>query len=532
MRHTIFWLLVFGIATFLFACVDVEDVIDPRFQFVTNSENGSVRESYSYGDSISFEVTFTDNSSIVKSEVAISKVGSAITDTINTWGIYITEDDSLSGSRFVRRTVRKKIPTLFNGNFLETGRYFLYLSVEDVGGSLITFSDTFNITNDQSAPEITIDELGLSRDEDDNYQACAGFVVPIDGYIKDNTQIESLQYRFTREGNSAQFSSSRLFTLNTTIPVENDSLYLANIFGNFGVIVPRSISGVNVQSETLLLTVIATDNFGNKSTSTPIPIVVNCDTEIPTIQVLKTTPTLNQELNFNIPVEGSFSIDEIRFADVSGLNSINIELVGSDPNPIQSETIVLEPDITEIDFTDDPRFTVNSGEGIFDNIGDIFTLIITATDSEDPANVATTRITLNTVEDASPTIEVVDLLINPNDQTIDTTFINVTDGAAFNATNVIERAEAIDVVSYLIASGKIQDDIGIGSIEFTWTRPDESISFTTTLEDTPIVVQLNDLILVNSFTFPIGMNGDYVLKIKITDTKENTTEVSYTIRIN
>jgi hypothetical protein len=542
MRHTIFWLLVFGIATFLFACVDVQDVIDPRFQFVVNSEDGIIKDTYYYGDSISFEVTFTDNSSIVKSEVAIGKESSDpinnpvdITDTVSSWGIYITELADLSGSRFVQRIVNEKIPTIFKGEFLDPGTYFIYLSVEDVGGTFIDFKETFTIVADQTEPTITIDGLGLQKDASDNYEACVGFVVPVDGYVKDNTKIKSLQYRFTRESNTSEFSTSEPQVINSDVPTENDSVYIATIFGEFGVTIPSQIAGVDVESETLLFTVIATDTFNNKSTSTSIPIVVNCDTEIPTIQVLKTTPVLNSNLVFDIPVGGSFSIDSIRFTDISGLGDIALDLRKGSLSVI-AQNIGIPAGVVDTTFVDESSFQfiggTNTGD-LFSIIGNIYTLTITATDLESPANVATIRITLNTVEDASPTIEVVDLLINPDNQVIDTIFINVSDGGIFNATDVIVRAEAIPVVSYLIASGKVQDDIGISSIEFIWERPDNTNeSFTPIVENTPTVVQLDDLVPADLFTFPRDVDGVYLFTIKITDTINNITEVSYTIRVD
>jgi hypothetical protein len=547
MRHTIFWLLVFGIATFLFACVDVQDVIDPRFQFVVNSEDGIIKDTYYYGDSISFEVTFTDNSSIVKSEVAIGKESSDpinnpvdITDTVSSWGIYITELADLSGSRFVQRTVNEKIPTIFKGEFLDPGTYFIYLSVEDVGGTFIDFKETFTIVADQTEPTITIDGLGLQKDASDNYEACVGFVVPVDGYVKDNTKIKSLQYRFTRESNTSEFSTSEPQVINSDVPTENDSVYIATIFGEFGVTIPSQIAGVDVESETLLFTVIATDTFNNKSTSTSIPIVVNCDTEIPTVQVLKTTPVLNSNLVFDIPVGGSFSIDSIRFTDISGLGDITLDLRKGSLSVI-AQNIGIPAGVVDTTFVDESSFQfiggTNTGD-LFSIIGNIYTLTITATDLESPANVATIRITLNTVEDASPTIEVVDLLINPDNQVIDTIFINVSDGGIFNATDVIVRAEAIPVVSYLIASGKVQDDIGINSIEFIWERPNSTNEpFTPVVENTPTVVQLDDLIPVDLFSFPTNSDGsrlvgDYIFTILIEDTIGNITEVSYIIQID
>ncbi|MFT6961174.1 MAG: hypothetical protein ACJAWV_000884, partial [Flammeovirgaceae bacterium] len=117
-------------------------------------------------------------------------------------------------------------------------------------------------------------------------------------------------------------------------------------------------------------------------------------------------------------------------------------------------------------------------------------------------------------------------------------FINVSDGGIFNATDVIVRAEAIPVVSYLIASGKVQDDIGINSIEFIWERPNSTNEpFTPVVENTPTVVQLDDLIPVDLFSFPTNSDGsrlvgDYIFTILIEDTIGNITEVSYIIQID
>jgi hypothetical protein len=52
------------------------------------------------------------------------------------------------------------------------------------------------------------------------------------------------------------------------------------------------------------------------------------------------------------------------------------------------------------------------------------------------------------------------------------------------------------------------------------------------VENTPTVVQLDDLVPADLFTFPRDVDGVYLFTIKITDTINNITEVSYTIRVD
>ena len=184
-------LLQISIALFsvliLNACVEVLDVLAPVIILEVDNPEETFKETYYYGDSIKFKVSFRDNSSIVKSEVAITKFGSSITDTTTTWGIYRTEPDTLKGSRFVSRTIAEEVPTVFNSAYLATGLYVAYLSVEDRGGTVITLQDTFNIQSDITPPVasgIQIDK-GLQEISPGEYAVCPGLAIPIDsGFLE------------------------------------------------------------------------------------------------------------------------------------------------------------------------------------------------------------------------------------------------------------------------------------------------------------------------------------------------------------
>ena len=502
------------------ACVEIQDILGPT---ITLSENdNTIEDRYYYGDSLKFTVNFKDNVAIVKSEVAITKFGSDITDTVNSWGVYVTEPDTLSGSRFVTRVIREEIPTVFKGEYLDTGFYIAYLSVEDRGGTKQEFSDTFSISSDITPPVIDDVIVNLPQNASGQYEACPNFVVPVSGIVTDNTQLALVGF---------EVGTSRIPYITQSTTLEDDEILLENFLtGGRTIRMPADLP----QGATTVK-VIAIDVFGNESSSS-FEIFNDCDLETPTINITASEPTINRS-GFTSIIEGQqFDLTSLEISDNKELDKVEFRLFNESNQVITSyERTSIGADNTVFTTADNllfPSTPFTSGD-----IGETFTVIVKAFDLD--GNVAEESIPLSVERDDLPFISSMDFLLNPGGPR-DSTYANATNNATFVVTDIIADALAVDpsYINFILPEGKAEDDVGIESISMVWSHVPSGRVLNTVLlggasgtpfiggDSTPSVVKFSDYLSNSSLTFEAGL-GTYRLDIIIEDTNSQRASFTY-----
>jgi hypothetical protein len=289
-----------------------------------------------------------------------------------------------------------------------------------------------------------------------------------------------------------------------------DSVDLASVFGN-SIIIPTNVAN----GTTLPLQLQATDIEGNVSQVAAIDILVECDDNIPVINLLITDPALNAAGLVEVIQGQELFITGGVITDDDELDSLFIYFVDGN-----TETLLVEEDISG-------NTTANLATLFGDisvpiptttRVGDSYEIVVLATDisgNESVAYIADILITRN----APPQILVANTYIND----IETNFS-------------LTNANAIPAGSTVRVEGKIEEDVALEYYKITWGIEGQ--------EET--IVDLNQIDLEDelpfNFTNPIAENDfttdenarigtRYVLTFFVKDTLNGEVQLKYTFVI-
>lgn len=507
---------IFGFILLCFlGCVDVEDVLSPII-FVDNDNGNIVSDTLYYQDTLKFTVNFQDNVSIDTSIVAITRLGADISDSINNWVIFITERDTLRGSRFVTREINQLVPATLPyspNDYTPVDKYVISLFAIDKAKGVRTFQDTFYLCDDITPPEFH--ELSLDLETvDDTLFTCPGFTIPISGGASDNTQ-------FRRYGYSFNGGLERSIDANSS-NMEFDSLDLTTLFTG-----PRSVSIPDtLNNQTVSLTIFAEDFFRNKIEQTFL-INVDCDTKGPEIRIVSTTPTISDENEVSVVTDTQFSLDSIVVTDSSAIGLIEIYFGQTGGATLYKSYTFPDPP-KEVNLGSIDQLLFPDPLNVFTQVGLTYDLTIKAYDTVtffSPNGNESENISINLIikQDDPVNIASLDLILNEGDASSQT-FKNADTTSVYTISIADDLSSDPNFINRIIPDGKAEDDVGITNITMEWILPDNQV-ITVADQDfdpTEVVIKLRDF-HDNQLIFDSEMQGTYVLQISLSDVKRTQT---------
>ena len=500
------------------ACVDVEDVLPPFID--TSAVDGNlVPDTVYYQDTIRFSVSFSDNVIVDSTVVAITPLGTDIADSVSNWIIFITENDTLRGSRNVTRNIEERVPAYITAinDYTPTGKYVISLFAIDKADGVVATSDTFLLCDDVTPP--VFDELSVDLEiRNGNLFTCPGFTIPVSGKVSDNTQLRRIGYYFNNE---------TPFSLDvSTGEVEYDTIDLStSLDGSRSVVVPDELN-----NQTLTLTIFAEDIFRN-TTEQSFTVEVDCDTKGPDINIVSTSPSLNDENVAYVVTDNQFTIDSLVITDESAIDSVEIYFSLQGSTPVLYKSYSIDPPTPEVLLGDLDNLIFPSQLLPFTQAGLTYVVTIRAYDTvtifSNTGNVSENiDIELITKEDDPVEIPVIDLILNEGDGTSQT-FQNADTASTYTISIANDLNSDPLFINHIIADGKAEDDVGIQNLTMEWINPNNTTIRVTSTDFDPAeaVIKLRDY-HDNELAFDDTLTGIYILVIKLTDAKR-TTEYRY-----
>ncbi|NME71144.1 DUF4625 domain-containing protein [Flammeovirga aprica] len=505
-------LYLFAFSTFI-SCIALEDEFVPTV--TTDVVSDKV---YYYQDSFPVAVTFKDNALIQESKIRfqIDDTLSVANDTVVFAFEQLFEDVSARQLQFDSTFI---IPS-----YVRTGKYMMEVSNMDAGENITVDTTYFFIGTDVSDP--IIENFSVTSAVEGNLENdafCRGEKIVVNASILDNVALK-------RFGISIADATPRYFQANS-----NDTVSVADIVQRQLFISDSLTNG------TYNLRLIVEDAFGNQADTTT-QISVNCDDQ-PAVFV-----SYQEENGIEIPSNRivtlfpgeQFKLSSLVFTDAGGLDSARLEVsrIGvapsiGEPAPVTNDTPievdlqgVNEQDLAEV-FNDNFQFNFDllntqAGETIFINI--------TVKDGEQTWEEASFfRFSLVAKEDLAPIIRIADLVI-------DGTKEYVPENEELELTDRLIGKNSIDIA----VEGKVQENVGLASIEYSFTSDREEITsvggalndpsvFTTYPVD--LGTTLNTVFTIDAA--PAGVTGDvfYTLTLTATDIKGQTDAVTYNFKV-
>ncbi|MBD0405091.1 hypothetical protein [Flammeovirga sp. EKP202] len=505
-------LYLFAFSTFI-SCIALEDEFDPTVTTDVVSD-----KIYYYKDSFPVAITFKDNALIEESKVKfqIENPQLIANDTV----IFAFEK---TFSEVLARQLQFDT-TFIVPSYVRTGRYLMEISNKDAGNNFIVDTAYFLIGADVQSPVIENFSVTSAIEGNlENEAFCRAERIVVNALVTDNIALK-------RIGVSIADATPRYFQANSIDTIDVAELVQRQLF----------ISD-SLENGVYNLKLIAEDVFGNTIEETT-QINVNCDDQ-PAVFV-----SYQEESGIEIPSNRivtlfpgeQFSLNSLVFTDAGGLDSARLEVsrIGvapsiGEPAPVVNETPievdlqgVNEQDLAQVFNNDDFQFSFDlldtqAGETIFINI--------TVKDGEQTWEEATFfRFSLVAKEDLAPIIRIADLVI-------DGTKEYVPENDVLDLTDRLIGKNSIDIA----VEGKIQENVGLASIEYSFVSDREEI--------TPVSGALDDPSVFTSYPVDIGttlntaftIDADppvfgeviYTLTITATDIKGQTDDVTYNFRV-
>ncbi|KXX67712.1 hypothetical protein [Flammeovirga sp. SJP92] len=504
-------LYLFAFSTFI-SCIALEDEFDP-----TVTTDVLTDKIYYYNDSFPVSITFKDNALIQEGKVKFQfdNPQSVANDTV------VFEYERTFTDVQARQLQFDSVFII--PSFIRTGKYMMEVSNLDAGENFIADTSYFYIGTDIQAP--TIENLSVTSVVEGNLENdafCRGERIVVNASVLDNVAVK-------RIGVSIADATPRYFQVNSS-----DTVNVADIVQRQLFISDSLTNG------TYNLKLIAEDVFGNAAEVTT-QVDVNCDDQ-PAVFVSYT-----EENGIEIPSNRivtlfpgeQFKLNSLVFTDAGGLDSARLEVsrIGvapsiGEPAPVTNDPPievdlqgVNEQDLAEV-FNDNFQFgfdllDTQAGETIFINI--------TVKDGEQTWEEATFfRFSLVAKEDLAPIIRIADLVI-------DGTKEYVPEDEELELTDRLIGKNSIDIA----VEGKVQENVGLASIEYSFVCDREEIpSVGGALDDPSAFTSYPvDLGTTLNTAFTIDANppvtGDvfYTLTITATDIKGQVDDVTYNFKV-
>ncbi|MEM6297665.1 MAG: DUF4625 domain-containing protein, partial [Bacteroidota bacterium] len=428
-KHLLIWVSL----AYAVSCIPIEDTFEPTINDLF------VGDTYFLEDTLTAETILTDNFGL---EVAYVEIVQIAGETASDWTV--SDSVSLRGGRRFEFAYQSVIP-----QNAAPGLYEITVEVIDAGGNSSFIRRRFNLLGDIRGP-IFIEELDLFQDPsrteifeivNGRYRVCRQSILVVEGKAIDNIGIRRI---------TAQLGD---FPANTRLidpPV--DTLSLLGAF-NGSLIVP-----IDVPDDTELeLVVTVTDTDGNQR-SDSIPIIVNCDDEIPIIDSIRFDVNFDGNNTVNLIELDSFQVTSIGLRDNRALENL---LVFFNPIGEEVDTLYNIPlnGVPEADSAyvigqnggDPIRFILPSVA----QFGDVYQAVFVITDTV--GNLSEVEVfTIGVDNDAGPRITVAELEVN--NTLIESDSTNGTAASPF----MVQEFDQIEIL------GKVEDDRSIENVTVLW----------------------------------------------------------------
>ncbi len=265
------WLFILGFLL-LHACIDIQDKIAPSIDI----GQFKLLDQYQYLDTLKVGVILEDNSSIDCVLITIRSVNPLPGG--NNWSYQEVEKGIQS--RVFERLVKIPVPA-----FIVKSQYEFKVENFDADLNSDVFRDTFAIIGDATPPVIDIQGIGLSplpNGAENEFIACRRDRLTIRGTALDNIQLDRIGYTLS----GPNIRTENFSVAGNINPNEPNSL--ETIFGQL-IGIPQD--ALDNKTAPLTLTIKAIDFEGNES-NTDFKIFVDCDDQLPTIQIAQSLPAI------------------------------------------------------------------------------------------------------------------------------------------------------------------------------------------------------------------------------------------------
>lgn len=468
------------LASSLGACIPIEDRFDP------NSSEFDVLDIFHVRDTFKFDIIFTDNAELDKALIQITQETGVFPAT---W--QITDSVALAGRRF-EYLYDTLIPLGTN-----EGRYKIEVLIFDVGGNTKTITDLFEVVGDIRGPVFSLEVaiLNMEKDSEGRYVACRLQIPELEGYVVDNIGISKIEAQIEGFPKIARVLAAGI-----------DSVSLRGFFGN-DLRIPDNVG----DREELDLTLTATDIDGNVS-SKVVKIIVDCDDQVPTIEVLQTVPELSSTNQVSVITGEEFIISSAKIRDDRVIQDLfvlfNERDADKDTVLVKSinvvDSVAIEDILGEI--------AVQIPETAL--IGSKYDFVMIATDTS--RNVSKPfLVEITVVEDQAPRIIVSNTLIDDLDTLL---------------TKGISGENPIGAGQEVRIEGKVEDDLGLTYYRVFWGIEGQEARIVN-LDGTGIALPLNfaDTRVINEFIVPESARPEeiYRLIIRVKDLRNDEIETVY-----
>lgn len=465
----------------IYSCIPIEDVVPPQIDSFTLQEDAI----YYYQDTLSFDVVYRDNALLDSGIIRVKKSETELS-TPNDWDTIISLE--LVGRR-LERGFSIRVP-----EFKTPGRYNVELVIFDQGKNSTSSTRSFLLEQDNTNPVFNGLKIDLEQGRDGTFQACRSEIIGIEGGVSDNLSVSRIGF---------QLSSGQ----NDAVAVSADSLAVGSFFGS-SVVVPSNVPN----GELLTLTVFAIDTFQNRVEQDFI-INVACDDEPPQITIAQTSPSLNANSFANVAQGTRFSIDSLVISDNEYLSTARV-FFNTQGEPL-TELYNRELNTSNpVDLSD----SVNLVFEIPDDaaIGLTREITIVATDSSGNRTPNPTVITFSVIEDVAPVILITNTYINRVEtswSTTDTTPLSIGDEINFD--------------------GKVEELNRLSNLTVFWGEESNPTAVINLKEFSSLPLNLSSIQDTRTFRVPNNAEPDsiFLLRIVATDSRNQSTEVSYRFRI-
>jgi len=478
MKRIFVYIVLLGFS--LWSCIPIEDRFNP------NSSDFDVLDIFHVQDTFKFDIIFTDNAELDKAFIQITQETGIFPAT---W--QITDSIILSGRRF-EYLYDTLIPLQAN-----EGRYKIEILIVDVGGNTKTITDLFEVQGDVRSPvfSIEVDILNMEKDSAGRYVACRLQIPDLEGYVVDNIELSKIE---------AQIAGFPKVTRVLTSGI--DSVSLRGFFGN-DLRIPDNVA----DREELDLTITATDIDGNISTKT-VKIIVDCDDQIPTIEILQTAPQLNSDNEVSVIRGEEFIVTSAKIRDDRFIQDFFVLFNERDA----AKDTVLNQVINIADSVDIESILGEIAVRIPEDalIGSKYDFVMLATDTSQ--NISEPLLVEITVaQDQAPRIIVSNTLIDNLDTLL---------------TKGITGQNPIKAGQKLRIEGKVEDDLGLEYYRIFWGIEGQEARIVD-LDGTGLNLPFNfaDTRSENEFIVPqdARLGNVYKLSIKVKDLRNEEIETVF-----
>jgi hypothetical protein len=478
MKRIFIYILLLGVS--LWSCIPIEDRFNP------NSSEFDVLDIFHVQDTFKFDIIFTDNAELDKAFIRITQETGVFPAT---W--QVTDSVILAGRRF-EYLYDTFIPLQAN-----EGRYKIEILILDVGGNSKTITDLFEVQGDVRSPvfSIEVDILNMEKDAEERYVACRLQVPDLDGYVVDNIELAKIE---------AQIEGFPKVTRVLTSGI--DSVSLRGFFGS-DLRVPDNVE----DREELNLTITATDIDGNVSSRT-LKLIVDCDDQIPTIEVLQTIPEINSTNKISVIRGEEFIVTSAKIRDNRFVKDFFVLFGERDAakDTVLTQAIDIADSIAIEDVLGEVAVLIPE-EAL---VGSKYDFVLLATDTSQ--NVSEPfLIEISVAQDEAPRIIVSNTLID----NLDTLLTKGVTGQ-----NPIKAGQEFRI------EGKVEDDLGLSYYRIFWGIEGREARVVD-LDNTELSLPFNfaDTRSINEFIVPQDARvGDiYKLSIKVKDLRNEEIETVF-----